>query len=200
MENQDKKRDRIIEIALKRFAHYGLSKTTMNEIADDLSMSKALLYYYFPDKNALYSTVINQLFEVHAIEIKKEIDQSASSAEALSIYLRKRHEFIKKYYILLEFNKSFNKESFAQKQNSFSTIRAKEKSFLTNILAQGIQSGEFKIDDPEKTEALIFDALLGIRFVVLEYNNSPQPDDELFNTILEKQQLLSDLIIRGLKA
>lgn len=54
MENQDKKRILIIEAALKRFAHYGLSKTTMTEIAKDISFSKALLYYYFPDKLSLY--------------------------------------------------------------------------------------------------------------------------------------------------
>ncbi|UKJ09037.1 TetR/AcrR family transcriptional regulator [Solitalea lacus] len=199
MENQDIKRDKIIEVATKRFAHYGHSKTTMNEIADDLSMSKALLYYYFPDKSALYFAVLEQLFDAHAAEIKREIEYASSSTDALGIYLRKRHEFIKKYYILLEFNKSFSREGFAQKRAQFASIREKEKSFLTSILNQGIKSGEFKITDPLQTEELIFDALLGLRLVVLEYNNSPQPDDELFNLILEKQQMLSELIIKGLK-
>ncbi|MGI8637960.1 MAG: TetR/AcrR family transcriptional regulator, partial [Segetibacter sp.] len=42
---QDKKRDVIIQAAQKRFSHFGVDKTTMNEIADDLSISKASLYY-----------------------------------------------------------------------------------------------------------------------------------------------------------
>ena len=58
MDSQDKKRQLIIDSAIKRFAHFGLSKTTMTEIASDLSMSKALLYYYFPDKISLYSAVL----------------------------------------------------------------------------------------------------------------------------------------------
>ena len=46
--------DQIIESAQKRFGIFGLMKTTMREIAEDLNMSKGLLYYYFPDKEHLY--------------------------------------------------------------------------------------------------------------------------------------------------
>jgi AcrR family transcriptional regulator len=46
---EDSKVTSIIEAARKRFSHYGLTKTTMNEIAADIGMSKASLYYYFPD-------------------------------------------------------------------------------------------------------------------------------------------------------
>lgn len=199
MENQDKKRDRIVDVAQKRFAHYGLSKTTMNEIADDLSMSKALLYYYFPDKNSLYFAVLEKLFNEHFDEMQEEVQKTDSSAESLTIYLHKRHDFIKKYFILLEFNKSFS-ENFAQMKSRFSEIRVKEQAFLTRILTEGAKSGEFKIKDPKKIEELIFDSLIGIRLVVLEnYSNTLQPDDTQFNMILEKQQLLTELIIKGLK-
>ena len=58
---QDKKREAIIEAAKKRFSHFGVGKTTMNEIADDLSISKASLYYYFPDKLNLYAAVLQTI-------------------------------------------------------------------------------------------------------------------------------------------
>ena len=32
----------------------------MREIADDLKLSKASLYYYFPDKESLYSAVVEK--------------------------------------------------------------------------------------------------------------------------------------------
>lgn len=47
----DKKREQIIEGAIKRFSHFGINKTTMNDIAEDLAVSKPSLYYYFPIKN-----------------------------------------------------------------------------------------------------------------------------------------------------
>ncbi|MOA15750.1 hypothetical protein D3C78_1359280 [compost metagenome] len=85
-------------------------------------------------------------------------------------------------------------------KSRFSEIRVKEQAFLTRILTEGAKSGEFKIKDPKKIEELIFDSLIGIRLVVLEnYSNTLQPDDTQFNMILEKQQLLTELIIKGLK-
>ena len=50
----------IIEVAQKRFGLYGVEKTSMREIADDLKLSKASLYYYFPDKESLYKAVVEK--------------------------------------------------------------------------------------------------------------------------------------------
>src|SRR5690606_12192035 len=57
----DKRKEEIIEIAIRRFSHYGFSKTTMNEVADDLKITKANLYYYYPDKTALIRDVISYI-------------------------------------------------------------------------------------------------------------------------------------------
>ena len=48
----------ILSAAQKRFGLYGLEKTSMKEIAADLGMSKASLYYYFPDKEGLFKAVV----------------------------------------------------------------------------------------------------------------------------------------------
>ena len=50
----------IIEASQKRFGLYGIEKTSMREIADDLKLSKASLYYYFPDKESLYKAVVEK--------------------------------------------------------------------------------------------------------------------------------------------
>ena len=42
----------ILDAARKRFAYYGFSKVTMDEIAADIGMGKASLYYYFPTKES----------------------------------------------------------------------------------------------------------------------------------------------------
>ena len=72
---QDKKRDAIIDAAEKRFSHFGVAKTTMNEIADDLSISKASLYYYFPDKLNLYAAVLKKLIEASQANEKTLLNQ-----------------------------------------------------------------------------------------------------------------------------
>src|SRR5690606_24609678 len=103
MDNQDKKRELIIEAALKRFAHFGLAKTTMTEIASDISLSKALLYYYFPDKISLYAAVLEHLINEVDAHLSAGVLAIKNSEEALVYFLDKRHEFIQKYYNLIDY-------------------------------------------------------------------------------------------------
>ena len=68
MENR---KDQIVETALKRFSHFGFHKTTMNEIADDLRITKANLYYYYPDKSSLILDVLNFIIDgIHQEELE----------------------------------------------------------------------------------------------------------------------------------
>jgi AcrR family transcriptional regulator len=51
-------RETILETARKKLGSLGFEKTTMQGIARELSVSKATLYYYFPDKEGLFMEVI----------------------------------------------------------------------------------------------------------------------------------------------
>jgi len=65
----------IIEASQKRFGLFGIEKTSMREIADDLKLSKASLYYYFTDKESLYKAVKEKEKEI----IKKIFEKGISS-------------------------------------------------------------------------------------------------------------------------
>ena len=67
----------ILKAAQKRFGIYGLEKTTMHEIASDLGMSKASLYYYYPDKESLFKAVI----ETEQEEFFKLLEKSFESTD-----------------------------------------------------------------------------------------------------------------------
>jgi len=43
-------RGRILEAARRRFADQGYEATSLREIAEDLGVTKAALYYHFPSK------------------------------------------------------------------------------------------------------------------------------------------------------
>src|SRR5690606_37809940 len=81
----DSKVSAIIEAARKRFAHYGLSKTTMNEVAADIGMSKAALYYYFPDKERIFIAVVQQ----EIAEFVKTVEQLIERPSKPSFKLKK---------------------------------------------------------------------------------------------------------------
>lgn len=94
---RDKKRDSIIEAAQKRFLHFGVDKTTMHEIAEDLSISKASLYYYFPDKLNLYGAVLQKIIEAEQAN-EAALTNEKNVLKAINKFLEARTESIIKNY------------------------------------------------------------------------------------------------------
>ncbi|RZQ63470.1 TetR/AcrR family transcriptional regulator [Amycolatopsis suaedae] len=54
-------RERIREVALKLFIRQGYEKTTLREIAEELEVTKAALYYHFPTKEAIVRCLVQEL-------------------------------------------------------------------------------------------------------------------------------------------
>jgi AcrR family transcriptional regulator len=50
----------ILDAAQNRFARFGFSKVTMDEIAEDVGMAKASLYYYYPSKEDVFRAVLRR--------------------------------------------------------------------------------------------------------------------------------------------
>jgi TetR/AcrR family transcriptional regulator len=196
---QDQKQEVIIEAAIKRFAHFGVTKTTMNEIAADLSLSKASLYYYFPDKLNLYAGVLQTITENGAKEDEQELANEKDPFKAIIYFLEKRTDFIIKYHNILEYLKTFSPSTIpAELQPVFTHLKKRELQRLILIIEKGVQSGLFKIKDSKKTAELFFDFLEGFRTSILL--NSPNffPDKKQFQSILKKEAEFAVIFFNGL--
>lgn len=198
-EAKDEMRDKILEAALKRFTHYGASKTTMNEIADDLHCSKASLYYYFPDKKAMHTAVLQKIAEAYFQQMEKEAVNVTSAAKALYNILELRRDFIRKFcrleifQILQDNSKFFLEEKKKAKQREF--------NIHTDIIKAGIALGEFKVEDPAKTAELLAQSTMGLRFSVPDHIREDMDiDDEMMNLIIDKQRQLLEIFLKGIKA
>ena len=58
----EKTRAAILKSALEEFAHEGVTGARTDEIARRAGVNKALLYYYFKDKEGLYAAALDQVF------------------------------------------------------------------------------------------------------------------------------------------
>jgi len=67
-----KTKGKIIEEAEKLFIQNGYQSVSMNMIADKIKITKPALYYYFKNKEDLYSQILKNLFE----EFHQEIDKA----------------------------------------------------------------------------------------------------------------------------
>ncbi len=199
MENQDKKRILIINAALNRFAHYGLAKTTMTEIAKDISFSKALLYYYFPDKLSLYVSVIEYLMHSISKEMLKFVQKSNSSAEGIMTLLQKRQGYIQKYYNLMEYSRHSCGDLPGDLFEKFNRAKDFELKIINTLFDRGVENGEFSIPDTTFVTEIFIDALTGIHFNILSKDKNLFPDKEQFKQIFIKEKRFAEIFLLGLK-
>jgi AcrR family transcriptional regulator len=57
MRVEDRK-EQLIEIAMRLFATKGFDGTSLRDIAEEAQITKAALYYHFPNKDALYESIL----------------------------------------------------------------------------------------------------------------------------------------------
>ena len=74
VERSDQARARILEAAVQQFSENGLSGARTEQIAAQAGVNKALLYYYFESKEALYSAAL----ELTALNLR---DRSVATTE-----------------------------------------------------------------------------------------------------------------------
>jgi AcrR family transcriptional regulator len=199
IEQQDIKREKILEASYQRFLHYGYSKTTMNEIAGDLSMSKALLYYYFPDKSELYMAVMRKLANDYLELLEGSAGQFSNLRDAFLFQVNTHHNFIVTNYNFFDYVR-LNEQNLP---DTIWSIVSQIRDTETKLLMQAIQSETEKgsihpVANPAEIVDVFLDALQGIKVGAMQKKvNFPRKEhlDEIHN----KRLLLIDIFVKGLK-
>lgn len=68
------KQDRILNAAMKEFAHKGFEKASTNEIVKEADISKGLLFHYFKDKKNLFLFLYDHCIDASMNEFYKKIN------------------------------------------------------------------------------------------------------------------------------
>ena len=196
---QDVKREKILEAAYQRFLHYGYSKTTMNEIAGDLSLSKALLYYYFPDKSQLYTAVMRKLANDYLQELNEKLGKFTDLKEAFAFQVNSQHNFIVKNYNFFDFFR-LNEQNLPDAIWTIITeVHQAEMKLLSSAIRHEVDKGNIKpVYDPDEIVDLLLDALHGVRVSAVSHKKVMFPQKEHLDEIHAKRLLLIDIFIKGL--
>ncbi|MDB5141520.1 MAG: TetR/AcrR family transcriptional regulator [Mucilaginibacter sp.] len=199
-DQQDIKKEKILEAAYQQFLHYGYSKTTMNEIAGALSMSKALLYYYFPDKSQLYIAVTSKLAHDYLKVLEDKITQLTDLKEAFVFQIDTHHNFVLNNYNFFDFIRLNEQNMPDTIWEIVDDIRQSEMDLLGNAIIAEAARGKIKpVDNPREIVDLMLDALHGVRVGSAGYNKKNSfPRKEHLDEIHKKRLMLVDIFIRGL--
>ncbi|MCX2585976.1 MULTISPECIES: TetR/AcrR family transcriptional regulator [unclassified Pedobacter] len=195
----DKKREQIIDGAIKRFSHFGIGKTTMNDIAEDLSVSKPSLYYYFPDKKSLIVGVIEKVFTDYFDLLKKKYNPDAPLETVLFQTIEIRNTFFMKYFMLRiseGLPDIFNDDSMKKK---LTALKDSEKVFYAEIFERAKEKGEIKHENMSHIAELYLESLMGLtNMCIMELGKDLLPDKKAVNRMKQKQKDLSSIFTRGL--
>ncbi|TDS17595.1 TetR/AcrR family transcriptional regulator [Sphingobacterium paludis] len=161
----DNKKEQIVQAALKRFAHYGFNKTTMSEIAVDLSITKANLYYYYPDKNALIKDVLIYISEDILRNQYSIIDgYQMNLLDVLNALLETRASFLRDYYVLhisenLEWIKGQGVGTVLE------ALHGKDIEMMTVLFKKAMDQGEVALDDVQQDAACYIEVIKGLSLI-----------------------------------
>ncbi len=154
----------IINQAQTVFARFGFRKTTMDEIAQASHKGKSTLYHYFQSKEDIYHAVI----EKEAKELKEEIRQAisieANPQDKLRTYIITRMHALKRLANLYEAFKDEYLENYKFIEKIRVSYDEYERIMISGILKEGVNRGEFVIEDIELTSFAIVMATKGLEY------------------------------------
>lgn len=194
------RQEHILEAAIRRFSHFGIHKTTLTEVADDLSISKQALHYYFADKQSLIAAVQDKITTDYLNGIAKTLEAAGSTENALVKLIDVKKDFFEKYFMLASqfrgtdsncINADKKIEEVKQK------LIEEEKGLLAALFQKGIASGELKTLDTVKTAGLLLDTITAFTYCI-SAKSLPEPKD--FKDLYRKQKEVMQLFYNGLKS
>ncbi|MGE0568065.1 MAG: TetR/AcrR family transcriptional regulator [Bacteroidia bacterium] len=189
----------ILAAAQKRFAHYGLLKTTMNDIAEDIGMSKASLYYYFADKETIFQDVIRKEQREFVNQIEKFLSDKVSGEELLITYVKKRLSYFQTFLNLSKLSSDSIKGIKPIFSQLFENFKHEEVTLLKKIIKNGIENGEFEKVNVTEFSELFISLIQGLRSNLIirkELENLDKKDYQ----ILEKQFInVAKIFSKGIK-
>lgn len=189
----------ILDAAQKRFGQFGLTKTTMSEIALEAGMSKASLYYYYPDKQALFKAVIEREHQHFISAISELIDKEADPKAILLQYNSLRINLSKKMITLAKMESSSTIDAAKPLVlEIFKTLLGEEEKVVARVIETAISNGIFQRVDAQQMAALYVNSYRGLRMTMREkYSGYPTEEDE---AEMEKQlSLFTEVFVKGLK-
>ncbi|WP_379883160.1 TetR/AcrR family transcriptional regulator [Laceyella putida] len=143
-------REKIEKIALRLFAMNGYEATTMNQIAEQVGITKPAIYVYFKGKEELYLAILEKCI----IQYRQFMDQIINEAKKLEF--QDQLFYIFRQYILF-FAKNTEISAFWNRVMLFPPVPLKERIFqdlsqmelgysskLRAIFEQGIRAGKIR--------------------------------------------------------
>ncbi len=152
-EERTAKRNEILDAALQLVYSKGYDKMTIQDILDQLQISKGAFYHYFDSKVDVLEAVVERMAaeQVEPIFLSIVQDPHLSALEKLHHYfdMSTRWKTSKKAFVMELVKVWYSDENALARQKMLSRTVQHLEPFFTEIIKQGVQEGSFTTPYPE---------------------------------------------------
>ena len=148
----EQSRTAILRAAVQEISREGLAGARTDAIARSAGVNKALLYYYFKDKDALYSAVLDQVFGGLTAAILDVLSRPLPPREKLQAYVRTHFDYIAGHPL---YPRIVQEEMMRAGHSGTAQLERIVKQYfrplfvkLSGLLKEGMEAGEFRAVNP----------------------------------------------------
>jgi len=142
----------ILEAAMQEFAEEGMAGARMEAIADSAGVNKALLHYYFRDKERLYGAALDHVFANLSQRMSEVLECDLPPQKKIMAYASAHFDFVAASPI---YPRLVQREMMRAGRHGSPHMRRIAKRYLQPVLAKvvgllrkGMADGEFRQVDP----------------------------------------------------
>lgn len=144
-------RERIASIAEQLFMKNGIPATTMNDIAGEAGYSKATLYVYFENKEAIVGFLVLKSMKKLYLYISDAVDAGGSTKERYNHVCQSLWKYYQEFpfyfrLVLDKINVNFDNENFLSEEQETYAVGEKINAKLIQFLEEGIRAGDIRKD------------------------------------------------------
>lgn len=186
----DTRENQLLAIARRLFARDGYERTSLRDIAEAADITKAALYYYFPNKEALYERVVLESMQSLVDDVSAAVAAETSPTARIRAFMQSSADvFDLARDRWIAGSRAFREGGSGGQHLAAIALRDRYESLLRQCIADGIASSEVRAIDP---------AIAG-RFLLSGLNQMThwhRPDGRL--GVTEVMQQFLDMALHGL--
>lgn len=192
------KQEQILDAAIKRLSHFGVNKTTLTEIAEDLHMTKQALMYYYHDKQQLIASVTAKISGEYIETLSGLLDKALPAKEVFLSLIDMRRHFFSKYHLLFIQLSTTDLVKAAEIEQIRNETKMAEAELLAKVIDQAMRKGTIRCANALDTVTLILETITSLAICLGK--QCPPPDQAEIDNLVNKQKALVELLFNGLKA
>jgi|GEM_PF-73182 len=157
------KRNDILDSAEKLIYAKGYEQMAIQDILDDIRMSKGAFYHYFGSKQALLEALIERIYQAIAQLLRQIVDDPQPSAVVKLndfLYTGGRWKTDHKDLLVAMLQGWYADHNALFRQKVTSTMIKRATPMLTEIVRQGVREGVFTTPYPDETAELLYALML----------------------------------------